>query len=277
MIIQAPIATVRLIIAALAVWAPPLQAQDRFDAFLASGAEVFILGEIHDNPEHHERQAEMIGRIAPKAVVFEMLTPDQAATITAAGRTDPEAIGWAESGWPDFTLYAPVFEATEGLRHYGAMLPRDVVRRAFAESPEALYAGTREGDGPAPDFGLAAPLPEDEQAAREAEQMAAHCNALPSEILPGFVAAQRLRDAALAGEVLRALDDNGGPVVLVTGNGHARRDWGVPALLARAAPEVRVASLGQFEEALPEEATQYDATALSPAAPREDPCLAFRN
>ena len=41
-----------------------------------------------------------------------------------------------------------------------------------------------------------------EQAAREAEQMAAHCDALPEDILPGFVEAQRLRDAALAEDVL---------------------------------------------------------------------------
>ncbi len=47
-------------------------------------------------------------------------------------------------------------------------------------------------------FGLDAPLPEDEQAAREAEQAEAHCGALPAEMLPGMVEAQRLRDAALA-------------------------------------------------------------------------------
>lgn len=257
--------------------------------FAARPADVFILGEIHDNPGHHRRQAGLIAQIAPSAAVFEMLTPAQAATITAAGRADPLALDWANSGWPAFSLYAPVFAATEGLPHYGAMLPRPMVRRAFSEPPEALLAeirqgsGANAGSGPAPDFGLAVALPEAEQAAREAEQMAAHCGALPPGILPGFVAAQRLRDAALAGEVLRALEETGGPVVLITGNGHARRDWGVPALLARAAPGVEVASLGQFEGETPEdgaqdgEAARYDAIALSPATPRKDPCQAFRN
>jgi hypothetical protein len=36
-------------------------------------------------------------------------------------------------------------------------------------------------------------------------------------------------------------------VVIITGNGHARTDWGVPALLAVAAPDVTVFALGQFE------------------------------
>jgi hypothetical protein len=86
--------------------------------------------------------------------------------------------------------------------------------------------------GDAARFGLTEALDPDEQAAREAEQQEAHCNALPEEILPGFVEAQRLRDAALAEAALAALADTGGPVVVVTGNGHARADWGVPALLA---------------------------------------------
>ncbi|MBS8227006.1 hypothetical protein DYI42_12255 [Vannielia litorea] len=243
----------------------------------AAGADVVVLGEIHDNPGHHQRQAELIVQIGPAAVVFEMLTPEQAGTINSMGQADPEAIDWAESGWPDFALYAPVFAATEGLQHYGAMLPRPLVRRAFAEPPEQLFAAIWQGDGPPPDFGLADHLPEVEQAEREAGQMASHCDALPPEILPGFVAAQRLRDAALAGEALRALAETGGPVVVIAGNGHAREDWGVPALLARLPDAPQVASLGQFEGEAAEADAPFDATALSPPTPRDDPCRAFRD
>jgi len=46
-------------------------------------ADVALLGEIHDNPEHHVRQAEAIASLAPSAVVFEMLTPEQAETLSA--------------------------------------------------------------------------------------------------------------------------------------------------------------------------------------------------
>ena len=81
--------------------------------------------------------------------------------------------------------------------------------------------------------------------------MQAHCDALPEDMLPGMVAVQRLRDAVLARAVVRAMDDTGGPVAVITGNGHARRDWGMPAMLARAAPDLDVWVLGQTEEDQP--------------------------
>ena len=69
-------------------------------------------------------------------------------------------------------------------------------------------------------------------------QMDAHCGALPEEMLGGMVEAQRLRDAALAEGVLAALAESSGPVVVITGNGHARLDWGAPRMLERARPDI---------------------------------------
>jgi uncharacterized iron-regulated protein len=63
--------------------------------------------------------------------------------------------------------------------------------------------------------------------------------------------------------------------VVVTGNGHARTDWGVPALLALAAPEVGVFALGQFE-AEPQTEVPFDAWAVADPVDRPDPCAAFR-
>jgi uncharacterized iron-regulated protein len=106
-------------------------------------------------------------------------------------------------------------------------------------------------------------------------QMSAHCDALPADMLPGMVAAQRLRDAHFSRVTLQALDETGGPVVVITGNGHARKDWGMPVYLAAAAPEVTVRTLGQFEDA-PAADAPFDVTLFSSAAERPDPCLAFR-
>ena len=89
----------------------------------------------------------------------------------------------------------------------------------------------------APLFGLDAALDPEEQATREAGQMAAHCDALPDHVLPGMVEAQRLRDAALSRAIVAAiLETDGGPVAVITGNGHARTDWGIPPMLTRALP-----------------------------------------
>jgi uncharacterized iron-regulated protein len=62
---------------------------------------------------------------------------------------------------------------------------------------------------------------------------------------------------------------------VITGNGHARRDWGVPAVLAEVAPDLDVWVLGQTEDGRPLEGG-FDAVISDPAAPRPDPCAAFQ-
>ncbi|MFN3845108.1 MAG: ChaN family lipoprotein [Paracoccaceae bacterium] len=232
-------------------------------------ADVVVLGEVHDNPEHHMNQARAVFSLSPKAVVWEMLSAD------AAGRVPSDvgnparvarALGWAASGWPDFNMYYPIFVAARDARHYGAEVPRDAARRSVTEGALAVMPS-----GP----GLARLLPADEQTEREAEQRAAHCDAMPEDLLAGMVQAQRLRDAYLAQAILRALDDVGPPVAVITGSGHARKDWGVPAVLAEVAPQLSVLSVGQLEGAARDDAP-FDLWVVTEALAREDPCAAFR-
>ena len=237
-------------------------------------ADVVILGEIHDNPAHHANQARAVAALRPSAIVFEMLGPAQAARITPALRGDEAALAraldWADSGWPDFALYYPILAAAPGARIYGAALPAPEVRRAVGEGAAAVFGAAEAGR-----YGLDRPLPAAEQAAREAEQMQAHCHAMPAALMPGMVEAQRLRDAAFARTALQALEETGGPVAVIAGTGHARTDWGMPRALAAAAPEVRVLALGQVEGA-PEAPPPYDLWIVTPPLPRdEDPCAAF--
>jgi uncharacterized iron-regulated protein len=105
--------------------------------------------------------------------------------------------------------------------------------------------------------------------------MQAHCDALPEDMLPGMVGVQRLRDAVLARAVVRAMDDTGGPVAVITGNGHARRDWGMPAILALAAPDLDIWVLGQTEADQPLEG-DFDIVKSAPAPDRPDPCAVFQ-
>ena len=239
----------------------------------ASAQDISVLGEVHDNPAHHAAQAERVAAIAPAALVFEMLTPEQAARVTPDLRDDPEALAraldWDNSGWPDFAMYYPIFAAAPAARVYGAGVGRDEARAAM----EGGFDGPMGGE--AARFGLDQPLPEHQQEAREALQMEAHCNAIPEEMLPGMVRIQRLRDAMLARTALLAHEETGGPVVVITGNGHARRDWGMPALLALAAPELDLHVVGQTENEMPL-VGGFDEVLSAPPAQRDDPCAAFR-
>ena len=236
-------------------------------------ADVLIAGEVHDNPHHHQQQEALARQFKPAAIVFEMLSPGLAARVTPTLRNDAEALGkalrWAEMGWPDFAMYHPIFTAAPEARIYGAHLPRDRAREAMQAEIADVF-----GEDAAL-YGLDADLPEDQMQARTALQMEAHCNALPEEMLPAMVGIQRLRDATLARAALRALDETDGPVLVITGNGHARKDWGMPAYLERVRPGLAVFSLGQIEEGNRANGT-FDMVLSAPPAERPDPCLAFK-
>ncbi len=244
------------------IFAMPVIAQD-----------VVVLGEVHDNPAHHVLQAQRVVTLQPKAIVFEMLTPEQAKKVSPELRGDAAALavalGWAESGWPDFAMYYPIFAAAPEAAIYGAQVPRDKARAVFETGLAASF-----GEDPAR-YDLDRPLPGDQQAAREALQMSAHCDALPEDILPGMVEIQRLRDGVLARAVVEALGETGGPVVVITGNGHARRDWGMPAVLSFAQGDLEILVVGQTEDDRPLEG-EFDEVISAPAAERTDPCAAFK-
>ncbi|NOC46174.1 MULTISPECIES: ChaN family lipoprotein [unclassified Ruegeria] len=234
-------------------------------------ADVLILGEVHDNPTHHLVQAEALEAVSPSAVVWEMVTEEGAQRLAQKAVSNPEELSrilkWAESGWPPLSMYYPVFEAS-GAPVYGAMVPRAAARAAM-ERGAATALGAD-----AARYGLTVPLSPEEQAAREADQLAAHCDALPAEMLPQMVAIQRLRDAVLARAVVRAMDETGGPVAVITGNGHARKDRGIPTYLARLRPGWKVVAVGQSEDGAID--GEFDIVIDSPTAEREDPCAAFQ-
>jgi uncharacterized iron-regulated protein len=252
---------------------PPFVFGQSVDFTALPEVQIVILGEIHDNKAHHDNQAAAIAAIAPKALVFEMLDPAQAQAAIGVARDDAAALatalGWEGSGWPDFAMYHPLFTAAPQAQIFGAALPRSEVRRAFAEGAAEVF-------GPEADrFGLAQALPAEEQDLREAEQQAAHCNALPEEMLPGMVAAQRLRDAAFARTALQALEETGGPVIVITGSGHADKQRGMPVALSAAAPDITVLSVGQVEGDGDVPAGRFDLWQRTEAAERGDPCAAF--
>ena len=239
--------------------------------------DVLMIGEVHDNPDHHATQAALLAASDPSAIIFEMVTAAEAQRITPALAGDPEALeavlDWENSGWPAFEMYAPLFAFATDVPIYGAEVPRARARLAMEQGAAAVFGPDAEW------FGLDEPLAHGEQVAREALQQDAHCNALPPELLPGFVEAQRLRDAEIAVRVLSALEAHGPPVFVIAGNGHLRTDWGAPALLSRAAPELRVCAIAQIEWPFGEGGPfglPYTEIEVTPVLNRPDPCAAFR-
>jgi uncharacterized iron-regulated protein len=234
--------------------------------------DVFVLGEVHDNPAHHRNQARALRAIAPAALVFEMLQQAQVDALPD-DLTDAAAVEaatqWEARGWPDFSMYHPLFTAAPGARIFAGDVPRPVVTLALREGAAVAF-GER-----AAQFGLTVPYPPEVQKEREADLLAAHCFAMPTDAMGSMVEAQRLRDAVLAQAALRALEETGGPVAVITGVEHARTDIGVPALIRQAQPGVTVLSIGQVERAPTGRPPHHLWIVTDGVADRGDPCEAF--
>lgn len=262
------------------------------DAALAA-APFMLLGETHDNADHHLLQARLIRAITASgrrpALAFEMLTTDQQPLVDAylaRARRDPDelatAVEWKRSRWPDFDMYRPIFAAglDAGLPIVAANLPRAEVKGAIGRGKEGLDPALRERL--ARDEPLPAPVVE---SLRE-EMRESHCNVLPEEMLDPLALAQRARDARMA-ERMASAGERG--AILVAGKGHVRTDRGVPWVLAKDAP-ARAATAVAFTEVDPEirEPAGYakewgdgplpfDFVVFTPGAERDDPCESLRH
>ncbi|EKE43871.1 hypothetical protein OCGS_1852 [Oceaniovalibus guishaninsula JLT2003] len=238
-------------------------------------ADVVLMGEVHDNPVHHVNQAIWLDRMKPAAVVFEQLPPHLAQVAESLRGSAADVLGaaleWEGRGWPDFEMYHPVFIAAGDAAIFGAEVAGAEIESVFAGGLAASRDLTAI-------FGLDAPLSAEIRAKRLDEIAQAHCNFMPEDSLAAMLDVQRLRDAALAEAVIAAWEETGGPVAVVTGNGHARDDWGVPSLLQAVRPDLSVIALGQLSSP-PSSDVPFDDWVVAPyldADTRGDPCDALR-
>lgn len=214
-----------------------------------------LLGEKHDNADHHRFQAwavkQMFDRGRRPAAALEMIRSDQEAALADHRAAYPgdaaglgEALSWQETGWPAWAYYQPIVEPflAADLPIGPASLSKSTLRQVVREGIGVL--GPVRGAA----LGLEA-LPEGAMLEEmKAEIVAAHCNQLPSAMIEPMVTASLVKDAVMA-EALRGGADLGrrDGAVLVAGNGHVRLDRGVPWHLTRLSPGSQVLSIGLLE------------------------------
>lgn len=237
----------------------------------ASAADLLIIGERHDNAAHHAVQADLVSDAVAvgrrPALVFEMMTRDRQGAIDKvlrdSGDADAatpsnhfntvlaalaDAAAWSDSGWPDWAFYRPI--AASVVKAGGPIIAADIdqaMKQATAkDGMAALPQRWRDT------LSLDQPLPPAMHAAIAGEIETAHCGFAPTAMIAPMVRVQRARDAALA---MAMLDGLAAPTVdqaiLITGNGHARGDRGVPWLLRQArgaaASGAQILSIGLIE------------------------------
>lgn len=218
----------------------------------AAGAEFVLIGERHDNPEHHRLQARLVAALqqrseAPRAVAFEMIPAWRQLEIVEYLDADGDAAGlgeivaWEESGWPEWAWYQPIAEAAlaSNAEIVAADLGAAEKRATFVQGTQAFRPAFVQRTG------LGEPWPAPMMVALQDELRAAHCGQVPGAVVIGMMRVQRARDAMMADRLAAASGRGGG--ILIAGNGHVRKDRGVPWYLARLRPGARSLSIGLLE------------------------------
>ena len=258
-----------------------------------SSARFVLLGEQHDNPDHHSLQGQVIRALVHRgrkpSVVMEMLDIGESDAIAScvqspdcSPRRFAEAVQWQKSGWPDWRIYKPVLSAAldAHLPLAPGNLPTETVRD---------YTRTGEIEGGEPvlrRLGLDVPLAPDVRAAMAEEIRQSHCGHAPEGMIDPMIAAQRLRDAHMAESLLLAAPM--GRAVLIAGFGHTRNDRGVPTYLRREMGEDTVMSVAFIEvddartdpsayaSSFGTNVLPFDFVWFTPRFDDSDPCEQFR-
>lgn len=185
-------------------------------------APLVLLGEKHDNADHHALQLWLLQALEARrvqgSVVMEMLTLDQQTKVSqvqsqiqSGERPEdlPLALNWhAGWDWPQYrALVSHIIEQPYPL--LAGNLNPDALMDIYRNPPQLMGAESTRA----------------EVVERLTEQIReGHCNKLPEAQLPAMLAVQQQRDRSMAKVLLEAPK----PTLLIAGAYHVRQDVGVP-------------------------------------------------
>ncbi len=234
-----------------------------------NSARYLLLGEKHDNPDHHNLQLAMLQSLAAKdrlaSVTFEMLDSNADQALTSlydnrgmTGTALRDYLQWDDEGWP-WQFYGPLVQET-----YEAGLPL-LAGNISRASISAIYADSEA----APQVVLSAAALE--QLHVDIDE--SHCGMLPESQFPAMVRVQQARDQSMAERLPLPPADK--LAVLIAGNYHVRQDLGVPNYLLSAESGLtrdEIAAL-TFMEVQPD--SESPAEYLGPAMEQSEPAYDY--
>ena len=252
---------------------------------LLQTGKYFLFGETHNNPDHHIIQGRLVKYAAGNkpALVFEMVPERLQPVLDRVNiKTDPElvelgvALEWKKRGWYAWDIYKPIFISAlnNGLALKAGNLDRSKTRRISKKGMESLTANEQNH------LFLNVELNEKLSASLMNELKASHCGMLPTRALDPMSIVQRARDGAMAQALLNAGEKG---AILIAGNGHVRKDRGVPRLLNHPSVvvgliEVREGNTDFTDYPLTNQQNTplYDIVIFTPKFDISDPCIALR-
>lgn len=258
------------------------------------GAEVILLGEVHDSQPIHRRQVELLDALdgADRPVVLAMEQLDRRGGGEVGGMNDDslaDGRARAEAGGFDFDSwgwhqYGRLFDWAA--RHEVPLWPLNLSR------DKAMAVAMADGDewrdrlddrtlGWIDALAPTLSLPDDEQEALIDVLERSHCRTIPDAMSRRLARAQVARDLVMAEAITAARETYPDHrVVAVMGNQHARLDRGVgywlstlPEAVRPALVAVGMVPINHFD-GMREAAPAFDLTWIAPEVIREAPCAA---
>jgi uncharacterized iron-regulated protein len=195
--------------------------------------ELIFVGEVHDNPEHHLIQVQILQALIAKtgqrdlAMEFFQHSDQPALDRYIQGETDEgvflEEVGW-KKGWGfDYSFYRPLMllARQNGSRVLAINAPKDIVRKVARKGLEGLDQSER--DQIAREIGLDN---EGHRAyLREVYGQPGHGSLKQFEY---FYEAQCVWEDTMAQNIADFLIKEEGKMIVFTGNGHIVNKYGIP-------------------------------------------------
>ncbi len=252
-------------------WQSPLQQEHPLTGFIfntSSGQTVseaelvqalnnkayVLIGEKHDNPDHHLIQAELLQNLltskAYDQVVFEMLNDGQHKGLASLNQTDTsnttntshttqtiqDALKWDKQKW-DWTSYGPLFEIVlnQHTKLTAGNVNKAMLMQVYSQGAKALQPPERFASAPAID--------QANQDIMLEHIYINHCEMMPKEQLGNMLTVQIAKDASMAYALSQ--QESG---ILIAGAYHTQKNLGIPKHLEfMNKPEVVVLALTEVD------------------------------
>ena len=241
------------------------------EALLArlASAPLVLVGEKHDNPDHHALQLWLLRGLAREraqgSLLLEMLNPDQQSKVDAVQQrlrqgerleNLPRQLGW-QQGWA-WSLYGPLvsYALPQPYPLLAANLDRDEIMAIYRSKPVLS--------------GEASTVASVQEALLD-DIRESHCGLLPEAQLPAMLAVQQQRDRRMAERLLAAP----APALLLAGGFHVRKDLGIPLHMKDLAG-IEPVVLMLAEAGRTVSAEQADYVWYTAALPEQDYCAQLR-
>lgn len=224
-------------------------------------AELILLGEQHDAPEHQELAKLSVERLVSNqtlsALVLEMADagvstegmPNQSSEVAVR-----ERLKWNDAGWP-WSRYGPVVMQAirAGVPVAGSNLPFSAMAAVMKDDawdskvPSAVLASHRES------------------------MIQGHCGLLPESQVPAMARIQIARDERMAQTAMTWMR-SGKSVLLLAGAEHVKKDRGIPLFLDSKSKDKVAVIWMQAETVLKTDSGLADLDWQTPPVPFKDYC-----